>query len=110
MTSPRPFLLLRISFPVRPDFIQFIPDEGGPESAPQNDAALRGQRGLEAVHGPFVLSVSIRLRVMFYYELKLTTLIHYHNRDCLIYNWMDKTLYWIRPENTYTAIYIDIHF
>ena len=42
------------------------PDEGGPEAPPQNDAALGGQRGFEAVHDPFVLAVSIRLRERFY--------------------------------------------
>ena len=40
MTSRRPFLLLRISFPGRPIFIQFVP---AAEDARQADRVARGE-------------------------------------------------------------------
>ena len=45
MTSRKPFLLLRISFPGRPIFIQLPPDEGG-------NFALEGKPPLPPTEGP----------------------------------------------------------
>ena len=50
MTSQRPFLLLRISFPGRPTFIQLPPEEGSGGGAERDEASGAAEAGAGAGH------------------------------------------------------------